>query len=91
MSFTLRSLLGSDALMFCLPMQASQAACRSKESRSINVKGVLHSIQTALPLLGQHSSIIVNTSINNQIGQAGASVYGASKAAAPLHGQNPGR
>ena len=58
---------------------------------NVNVKGVLYSIQTALPLLGQHSSIIVNTSISNQIGQAGASVYGASKAAAPLHGQNPGR
>jgi NAD(P)-dependent dehydrogenase (short-subunit alcohol dehydrogenase family) len=49
---------------------------------NVNVKGVLYSIQTALPLLGQRSSIIVNTSINNQIGQAGASVYGASKAAA---------
>lgn len=48
---------------------------------NVNVKGVLYSIQSALPLLAQGSSIIVNTSINNQIGQAGASVYGATKAA----------
>jgi NAD(P)-dependent dehydrogenase (short-subunit alcohol dehydrogenase family) len=46
-----------------------------------NVKGVLYSIQSALTLFGQGASIVVNSSINNQIGQAGASVYGASKAA----------
>jgi len=46
-----------------------------------NVKGVLYSIQGALTLFRQGASIIVNSSINNQIGQPGAAVYSASKAA----------
>ena len=47
----------------------------------INFKGVFFSIQKALPLLGQNSSIIVTTSITNQLGSPNFSVYGASKAA----------
>lgn len=47
----------------------------------INFKGVFFSIQKALPLLGKNSSIIVTTSITNQLGSPNFSVYGASKAA----------
>lgn len=51
------------------------------ETVSINFKGVFFSIQKALPLLGKSSSIIVTTSIANQLGSPNFSVYGASKAA----------
>lgn len=47
----------------------------------INFKGVFFTIQKALPLLGGNASIIVTTSITNQLGSPNFSVYGASKAA----------
>jgi NAD(P)-dependent dehydrogenase (short-subunit alcohol dehydrogenase family) len=47
----------------------------------INVKGVYFAIQKALPLLSPGSSVIVTTSIANQLGSPNFSVYGASKAA----------
>lgn len=47
----------------------------------INFKGIFFSTQKALPLLGKNSSIIVTTSITNQLGSPNFSVYGASKAA----------
>jgi NAD(P)-dependent dehydrogenase (short-subunit alcohol dehydrogenase family) len=46
-----------------------------------NLKGVFFTIQKALPLLGGNASIIVTTSITNQLGSPHFSVYGASKAA----------
>jgi NAD(P)-dependent dehydrogenase (short-subunit alcohol dehydrogenase family) len=48
---------------------------------NVNVKGVVFTIQKALPLLRKGSSIIVNTSVVNQRGVANASVYSASKGA----------
>lgn len=47
----------------------------------INVKGVFFTIQKALPLLGAGSSVIVTSSITNQLGNPAFSVYGATKAA----------
>ncbi|WP_211462100.1 SDR family oxidoreductase [Collimonas silvisoli] len=47
----------------------------------INFKGVFFTIQKALPLFGANASIIVTTSITNQLGSPNFSVYGASKAA----------
>jgi NAD(P)-dependent dehydrogenase (short-subunit alcohol dehydrogenase family) len=47
----------------------------------INVKGAFFTIQKALPLLGAGGSIIVTTSITNQLGNPAFSVYGATKAA----------
>ena len=47
----------------------------------INVKGVFFTIQKALPLFGASASVIVTTSIANQLGSPNFSVYGASKAA----------
>ena len=51
------------------------------EIMGINCKGVFFTIQQALPLFGDNTSIIVTTSITNQLGSPNFSVYGASKAA----------
>lgn len=48
---------------------------------NVNVKGVFFGIQKALPYLSEGASIVVNTSISNQLGVPESSVYGASKAA----------
>ena len=47
----------------------------------INVKGLLFTVQEALPLLQEGSSIILNASIAASKAIAGASVYNATKAA----------
>jgi NAD(P)-dependent dehydrogenase (short-subunit alcohol dehydrogenase family) len=47
----------------------------------INVKGVLFTVQKALPLLGEGASIILNASIVATKGFPGTSVYSATKAA----------
>ena len=47
----------------------------------INFKGAYFTIQKALPMLNDNASIILNTSINVQIGMPNTSVYAASKAA----------
>ncbi|PFH12001.1 NAD(P)-dependent dehydrogenase (short-subunit alcohol dehydrogenase family) [Collimonas sp. PA-H2] len=46
-----------------------------------NFKGAFFTIQKALPLFSAAASIIVTTSIANQLGSPNFSVYGASKAA----------
>ncbi|RZK99683.1 MAG: SDR family oxidoreductase [Rubrivivax sp.] len=48
----------------------------------ISFKGVFFAIQKAAPLMRRGSSIIVTTSIANQVGAPGFSVYAACKAAA---------
>ena len=47
----------------------------------VNVRGTLFTVQKALPLLRDGSSIILNASIAGMKGFAGGSVYSASKAA----------
>ncbi|MER8886646.1 SDR family oxidoreductase [Mesorhizobium sp. M0663] len=47
----------------------------------VNVKGTLFTVQKALPLLRDHSSIILTGSTAATTGTPGFSVYGASKAA----------
>ncbi|MEM7751103.1 MAG: glucose 1-dehydrogenase [Pseudomonadota bacterium] len=47
----------------------------------INVKGAYFTIQKSLPHLQDGASIILNTSVVNGLGLAGASVYSATKAA----------
>ncbi|TCL63707.1 SDR family oxidoreductase [Rhizobium sp. BK251] len=47
----------------------------------VNVKGVLFTVQKALPLFRDGGSIILNSSIAHLKGMPGASVYSASKAA----------
>ncbi len=51
------------------------------EIMDVNFKGAYFSLQQLLPLVNNGGSIIFNTSINANIGMAGASVYSASKAA----------
>ena len=48
---------------------------------AVNLKGVFFTVQKALPLLAPGSSVIVTTSIANQMGSPNVSVYAASKAA----------
>jgi NAD(P)-dependent dehydrogenase (short-subunit alcohol dehydrogenase family) len=47
----------------------------------INVKGPWLEVKNALPLLRSGASIVLNTSINNEIGMPNSSIYAASKAA----------
>lgn len=47
----------------------------------VNVKGAYFTVQKALPHLEDGASIVLNTSIANQLGNANFSVYSASKAA----------
>ena len=51
------------------------------EMMDINLKGAYFTVQKALPLLGEGSSVIFNTSAVNRLGVAGMTVYAASKAA----------
>ena len=51
------------------------------EQFDINIKGAYFTIQKALPLLNDGASIILNTSVVNRKGTAGASAYAATKAA----------
>lgn len=51
------------------------------EQFTINYKGAFFTIQKAVPILHDRASIVLNTSINNQIGMANSSIYAASKAA----------
>ena len=47
----------------------------------VNVKGVFFTVQAALPLMGQGSVIVLNTSWLNRVGTSGLSLLSASKAA----------
>jgi NAD(P)-dependent dehydrogenase (short-subunit alcohol dehydrogenase family) len=51
------------------------------EQFDINVKGSYFTIQKALPFLNDGASIILNTSVADRKGTAGASAYSATKAA----------
>jgi NAD(P)-dependent dehydrogenase (short-subunit alcohol dehydrogenase family) len=48
---------------------------------NVNVRGLLFSVQKALPLMRAGASIILNASINSMAGIPAFSVYGATKAA----------
>ena len=51
------------------------------EQFDVNIKGAYFTIQKALPLLNDGASIILNTSVADSTGTAGASAYSATKAA----------
>lgn len=51
------------------------------DTMNTNFKGAYFTLQALVPLLNEGGSIILNTSVNAHIGQPGASVYAASKAA----------
>lgn len=49
---------------------------------NVNQRGLFFTIQKALPVLKDGASIVINTSVVNEMGLPGASVYSATKAAA---------
>jgi NAD(P)-dependent dehydrogenase (short-subunit alcohol dehydrogenase family) len=51
------------------------------EQFDVNIKGAYFTIQKALPFLNDGASIILNTSVADSTGTAGASAYSATKAA----------
>ncbi|MEM1322778.1 MAG: SDR family oxidoreductase [Bacteroidota bacterium] len=48
---------------------------------NVNVKGVFFSVQKALPYLSEGASVIITTSVVNQMGMPASSAYAATKAA----------
>lgn len=52
-----------------------------EEHMNVNVKGVVFTLQKLLPLLAEGASVIVNTSVADQRGTPGLSIYSASKGA----------
>jgi NAD(P)-dependent dehydrogenase (short-subunit alcohol dehydrogenase family) len=48
----------------------------------VNVKGPFLAIKHLAPVMNRGGAIVVNTSINNQLGMPGSAMYAASKAAA---------
>jgi NAD(P)-dependent dehydrogenase (short-subunit alcohol dehydrogenase family) len=48
---------------------------------NVNVKGLLFTVQKALPLMRSGSAIVLNASINGHMAMPNTTVYGASKAA----------
>jgi len=52
-----------------------------EEHMNVNVKGVVFTLQKLLPLLAPGASVIVNTSVADQRGAPGMSIYSASKGA----------
>jgi NAD(P)-dependent dehydrogenase (short-subunit alcohol dehydrogenase family) len=62
------------------PFEAVDEACYD-EHMNVNVKGVVFTLQKLLPLLSTTASVIVNTSVADQRGTPGLSMYSASKGA----------
>lgn len=64
------------------PAPIEQVSVESFDQQiGVNLKGVFFTIQKALPLFDGPASVIVTTSITNQLGSPNFSVYGAAKAA----------
>src|ERR1700712_2425970 len=62
------------------PLQLATEA-HFDQTFDVNVKGLFFTVQKALPLLKDGSSIILNSSVSNVLGLPGFSTYAASKAA----------
>lgn len=65
---------------FFAPLEASSEDFYD-QIMNINVKGAYFTVQKALPLLREGSSVILTTSVVNQLGMENTSVYSATKAA----------
>ncbi len=48
---------------------------------NVNFKGAFFTVQKVAPIMRESGSVVLNTSVNNQMGMVGSSIYGASKAA----------
>jgi NAD(P)-dependent dehydrogenase (short-subunit alcohol dehydrogenase family) len=62
------------------PFEGVDEACYD-EHMNVNVRGVVFTLQKLLPLLSTAASVIVNTSVADQRGAPGLSIYSASKGA----------
>jgi NAD(P)-dependent dehydrogenase (short-subunit alcohol dehydrogenase family) len=87
LTLTLKDLWGRLDVLFVnaavagpAPFEAVSEA-QFDELSAINFKGVFFTVQKALPLLSDKASVILTTSIANQMGSPNFSVYSASKAA----------
>lgn len=76
----LDTLVLNAAIARLAPLEAVSEASFD-ETVAISLKGVFFTLQQALPLLREGSSVIVTTSITNQLGSPNLSVYAACKAA----------
>ena len=47
----------------------------------VNAKGLFFTAQKLLPMINEGGAVVMNTSVNNQMGMAGSGAYAASKAA----------
>jgi NAD(P)-dependent dehydrogenase (short-subunit alcohol dehydrogenase family) len=65
---------------FFAPLEASSEEFYD-QIMNVNVKGAYFTVQKALPLLREGASVILTTSVVNQLGMENASVYSATKAA----------
>lgn len=65
---------------FFAPLEASSEEFYD-QIMNVNVKGAYFTVQKALPLLRDGASVVLTTSVVNQIGMENASVYSATKAA----------
>ncbi len=65
---------------FFAPLEASDEAFFDS-LMDVNVKGAYFTVQKALDLIQDNASIILTTSVVNQVGMPNASVYAATKAA----------
>ena len=64
------------------PLSVEKMTCEEFDSVfATNVRGTYFTVQKALPLLGNGASVILTTSIANQMSRANVSAYAASKAA----------
>ena len=60
------------------------------EIMDVNVKGLYFTVQKALPLMTRGGAIVLNASVAARKGDAGGSIYGASKAAVRSLGRSLG-
>jgi NAD(P)-dependent dehydrogenase (short-subunit alcohol dehydrogenase family) len=83
---TIKSEKGSLDIVFAnaggrpIPLEETTEQCFD-QTFGVNVKGVLFTVQTMLPILNDGSSIILNASITADMGLPGFGIYAATKAA----------
>ena len=73
-------LFANAGVALATPIDTTDEACYAA-LMDVNVKGVFFTVQAVLPLMGQGSVIVLNTSWLNSVGTPGLSLLSASKAA----------
>lgn len=73
-------LFANAGVAFATPIESTTEASYER-LMNVNVKGVFFTVQSALPIMRDGASIILNTSWLNQVGTPGRALLSASKAA----------